>query len=100
MASRTGHYEDSEKGQDDESYFRPESMATFGPKNSFDSASWISSYEKKSVISKVFDKSVWTQDGTLRILQDRIVLGANFWGVILTVTFTVWFVALPKGNFY
>ena len=101
MASRTGHYEDSEKGKDDDSYFRPESMSTFGLKNDFDSASWISFYDKKSVISKVFDKkSVWTQDETLRILQDRIVLGANLWGLIMTVIFTVWFVALPKGNFY
>jgi hypothetical protein len=122
MASRTGHYEDSKediKGDDASSTFRPESMQTFGPKNSFDSASWISKtlqtlraqepmliipkgkYEKRPLLSKVFEKhSVWTQDETLRILQDKIVLGANLWAVILTIPLTVAFVALPKGNFY
>lgn len=101
MASRTGHYEDSEKGKDDDSYYSHENMSAFGPKNGSDSASWISSYQKKPVLAKVFEKeSVWTQNETLRILQDKIVLGANLWGLILTVIFTVVFVALPKGNFY
>lgn len=58
-------------------------------------------YEKRPILSKVFEKkSVWTQDETLRILQDKIVLGANVWAVILTIPLTVIFVALPKGNFY
>ncbi|TVY83806.1 hypothetical protein LSUE1_G001217 [Lachnellula suecica] len=102
MASRTGHYDDSSKEDDDaSSTFAAENMNVFGPKNSFDSASWISKYEKRPILSKVFEKhSVWTQDDTLRILQDKIVLGANLWAVILTVPLTIIFVALPKGNFY
>jgi hypothetical protein len=99
MASRTGDYDDLDKG-DDASSYRPISLQTFGAKNSFDDAVWVSKYEKKPLMSKVFEKSVWTQDETLRILQDKIVLGANLWGVILTVLCTVVFVALPKGNLY
>lgn len=96
MASRTGTYEDM---KEDASY-SPSSFQFFGEKNSFDSASWVETYQNKSTVSKVFDKQVWTQDETLRVLQDKIVLGANIWAVILTVVFTVMFVALPKGNFY
>jgi len=102
LASRTGHYDDTDKEDDrDESgSFRPTSLQTFGPKNSFETADWVEKYETKPMLKKVFEDSVWTQDETLRILQDRIVLGANIWAVILTVLFTVVFVALPKGNLY
>lgn len=99
LASRTGDYDDKKLGGDTSS-FRPPSFQTFGDKNSFDDAQWIEKYEKKSLLSKVFEKSIWTQDETLRILQDRIVLGANLWGIILTVVCTVVFVAVPKGNYY
>jgi hypothetical protein len=98
MASRTGNYEDLDKDNDNAS-FRPTSFQTFGEKNDFQEALWVSKYEKKPFINKVFEaKGVWTQDEALRILQDKIVLGANLWGVILTVAFTIIFVAIPKGN--
>ena len=99
MASRTGDYDDLDKG-DDASSFRPASFQTFGAKNSFDDAQWIEKYQKKSLINKVFEKSVWTQDEALRVLQDKIVLGANLWAIILTLVWTVIFVALPKAKLY
>lgn len=101
MASRTGGDElDSSTVKGDEASFRPSSMQTFGPKNSFDDASWVEKYQRKPLIRKVFDKSTWTQDEALRVLQDRIVLGANIWAGIVTVPLTVVFVALPEGNFF
>ncbi|KUJ18357.1 uncharacterized protein LY89DRAFT_46694 [Mollisia scopiformis] len=100
MASRTGNYDDIDKGDDSSSSFRPSSFQFFGPKNSFDDASWVEKYQRKPLVRKVFDQQTWTQDETLRILQDKIVLGANLWAIILTVIFTIVFVALPKGNFY
>jgi len=78
----------------------PTSMQAFGPKISVEEQSWHKKYEKKPFISKVFEKSVWTQDETLRVLQDKIVLGANIWAVIITVPLTVAFVSLPKGGLY
>jgi hypothetical protein len=77
----------------------PTSMETFGPKNSFDQERWVSDYEKKPMLTKVFhEKCVWTQDETLRLLQDKIVLGAYLWGLIMTVPLTAGFVAIPMGN--
>jgi hypothetical protein len=100
LALRTGHYEDLNK-EEESSIFRPVSHQTFGPKNSFDNAQWFENYKKRSILSKVFDKhNVWTQDETLRLLQDKIVLGANLWGLILTAISTIVFTALPKGGFY
>ena len=98
MASRTGNYDDSD--MDETGSFRQAIMSSFGPKNSFEGAEWIEKYQKKPMLKKIFEKSVWTQDDALRVLQDRIVLGANVWAIILTIPLTVMFVALPKGNFY
>jgi hypothetical protein len=99
MASRTGKYDDTDSERDGES-FRVVSLQTFGPKNSFDSAEWVGKYAKRPLLSKVFEKSVWTQDETLRLLQDKIVLGANLWALILTTVLTIVFVAFPRGNYY
>ena len=35
----------------------------------------------------------------LRLLQDKIVLGAHLWGLIMTVPLTAAFVAIPMGQF-
>ncbi|KAL2071526.1 hypothetical protein VTL71DRAFT_12761 [Oculimacula yallundae] len=100
MADRMGGFENKARDEDDGASFRPSTMQTFGPKNSFENATWANSYENKSLIRKVFDKQTWTQDETLRVLQDKIVLGANLWALIITIPLTVIFVALPKGNFF
>jgi hypothetical protein len=80
--------------------FQHSSRLTFGPKNSFDQESWVEKYQRKTVLQRVFDQSTWTQDDTLRALQDKIVLGANVWALIITIVLTVVFVALPKGNYF
>ena len=96
MASRTGNYDDT----DDDNSFRSSSMSTFGPRNDWEHASWVENYQKKSLLRKVFDKSTWTQNETLKVLQDKIVLGANLWALVITIPLTVAFVAIPKGNLY
>jgi hypothetical protein len=80
--------------------FSRTSMSTFGPKNELERERWVQAYQRRSLVRKVFEKSVWTQDGTLRVLQDRIVLGANVWSFIITMPLTVVFVALPRGNYF
>ncbi|KAH7419829.1 regulator of G protein-like protein [Cadophora sp. MPI-SDFR-AT-0126] len=100
LASRPNDREDELRGEGDGSSYRPSTMQTFGPKNSFDDAVWVEKYQRKLLIRKVFDKITWTQDETLRVLQDKIVLVANMWGVVITIPLTVIFVALPKGNFF
>jgi len=80
--------------------FERTSMNTFGPKNEWERERWVQAYQQRRLVRKVFEKSVWTQDETLRLLQDRIVLGANVWSFIVTVPMTVVFVALPRGNYF
>lgn len=60
----------------------------------------VEAYNKKNALRKVFDASVAVQESAVRVLQDRIARMSQIWGAILTVVFTVVFVALPKGNFY
>lgn len=73
---------------------------TKNKRGSCDTEDWERTYTQKSMLKKVFDKTTWTENETLRVLQDRIVLGANIWSLILTIILTVIFTALPKGNFY
>jgi hypothetical protein len=88
--------EDSQRG-----YSRPTSMRSFGPKNSdYENSNWKSRYERKSLFRKIFDRETYTQDPALKFLQDRIIIGAVIWAVIITIPLTVIFVALPKGNYY
>ncbi|KAK5144642.1 hypothetical protein LTR04_001503 [Oleoguttula sp. CCFEE 6159] len=61
---------------------------------------WVRRYSAKPLVSKVFDQSVWVQEESVRLVQDRIVRQSNVWAAIVTVVFLVVFVALPKGNLY
>lgn len=100
MVNGSGDKETESPGSDDDSIHLLERII-FGPKNSsFSSAEWVGEYEKKPLLSKIFEKSVWTQDNSLRILQDRIVLGANLWALFGTTLYAILFVAVPGGNFY
>lgn len=79
--------------------YRPGSMQSFGSRNDEEPA-WMEKYQKKPLLRKVFDKETWTQDPTLRLLQDRIVIGSQVWSFVCTTILTIIFVALPKGNFF
>ncbi|KAG4429789.1 hypothetical protein IFR05_014725 [Cadophora sp. M221] len=100
MASRTDDHKDQARDEGGGASYRPSTMQTFGPKNSFDEAIWMERYQRKPLIRMIFDNKTWTQDETLKVLQNKIVLGANIWSLIITIPLTVAFVALPKGNFF
>lgn len=76
------------------------SFDTFGSANTYQDEPWVKRYEKKTLLQKVEDTSVWVQDDTVRLLQNKIVVGARIWATMGTILITIVFVALPKGNFY
>ncbi|KAB2581048.1 putative regulator of g protein signaling superfamily protein [Lasiodiplodia theobromae] len=76
------------------------SMDTFGSSNSFDSEAWVSNYEKKPLKEKIWDKETWVQEASVRIIQDKIVKGAQIWSMIITTTTTAVFLALPGACLY
>ncbi|APA16092.1 hypothetical protein SS1G_10234 [Sclerotinia sclerotiorum 1980 UF-70] len=100
MAIRTG--DDHDKQMDGTAISQSSTLSSFGPKNDVQEfeEKWARIYKKKSLLRKVFDKTTWTQDENLRLLQDRIVIGAVAWSFIITVPLTALFVALPKGNYF
>ncbi|KAL3422693.1 hypothetical protein PVAG01_06849 [Phlyctema vagabunda] len=75
------------------------SLQSFGDKNEWE-GEWLIHYKKKSLLRKIFARSVYTQEAALRILQDKIVLGANIWAAIITTILTAVFIALPGDNLY
>ncbi|KAK4691765.1 hypothetical protein P7C71_g5305, partial [Lecanoromycetidae sp. Uapishka_2] len=76
------------------------SMDTFGTSNSFSHELWVEKYSAKPMMQKIFAKSIWVQDETIRLLQDRIVMQSHAWALLVTIPLTAFVVALPKGNFY
>lgn len=73
-------------------------LDTFGTSNSYEHEMWVEKYPKKPLTQKIFAKSIWVQDETIRVLQDRIVMQSHFWAVLISVPLTAFLVALPKGN--
>ncbi|KKY15961.1 putative regulator of g protein signaling superfamily [Diplodia seriata] len=79
---------------------RPYSMDTFGSRNTFDSEAWVVDYKRKSLKDKIWDQETWVQEESVRIIQDKIVRGAQLWSVMLTTAATVVFVAVPGACLY
>ncbi|KAL8849929.1 MAG: hypothetical protein Q9221_005108 [Calogaya cf. arnoldii] len=75
---------------------RGRSMDTFGTGNSFDHEPWVDRYENKPFLQRVYPKNVWTQDETIRVLQDRIVWQSHLWSLLASVPLTVAIIAVPR----
>lgn len=79
---------------------RPYSMDTFGSSNTFETESWVANYKRKPLKDKIWDKEIWVQEESVRIIQDKIVKGAQIWSLILTTTTTAVFLAVPGACLY
>lgn len=78
----------------------PVKMELFGPPNTSENETWMDRYGMKSVFRRTFEKEVPTKDQGLHMMQNKIVRQAEAWAFIITVSLTVFFTALPKGNLY
>lgn len=76
------------------------SFDSFGSHNSYEDEPWISKYDKRNVIRKIFDREVWIQEPALRQIQDTIFLQAILTAFVLTAIIVGIFCAIPKGNKY
>ena len=56
--------------------------------------------ETKGWRKEMFMRSVWIQDENLRVLQDKIVLGAQIWAGIGTVVLVGGFLGLPSVGLF
>ena len=75
-------------------------LEAFGTANSYGSGIWVEKYRAKMMIRKIFDKTVWVENESVRLMQDKVALQALIWSFVVTVPLTVLFTALPKGHFY
>lgn len=75
-------------------------LEAFGTANSYGHEVWVEKYRAKMMIRKVFDSTVWVENESVRIMQDRVALQAFLWSLIVTVPLTVLFTALPNGRYY
>ncbi|KAG8527980.1 uncharacterized protein KY384_006896 [Bacidia gigantensis] len=57
-------------------------LETFGTANSHGHEVWVEKYQAKMMIRKIFDSTIWVQNESLRIVQDRVALQAVAWSVL------------------
>jgi hypothetical protein len=90
----------SKNGEKSSTVKRLRSFDTFGTANAFNDEPWVDRYEKKPVMKKIFENNTWVMDDSIRLIQDKIILQSQVWGVFATVVTTVVFAVLPKGSFF
>lgn len=89
------------KGSSQAKRFSPSALNPFGHSNKgYEIEPWYAKYQKRNVVSKIFERSTWVQEDAVRMIQDRIILQSQIWALILTVIITIIFVAVPAGNLY
>lgn len=74
------------------------SLDTFGTSNNYGHEPWVEKWKKTSLFRKIFNRQIWIQDETIRVLQDRIVIQSYIWSILFTIPLTALFVALPEFN--
>lgn len=71
-------------------------LEAFGTANSYGHEVWVEKYQAKMMVRKIFDRTVWVQNETVRIVHDHVAAQAVCWAVIVSLPLTVLFTALPK----
>ena len=66
----------------------PVRMEVFGPSNNYLKESWIEKDQLKSVWKKIRDRKVKVEETGLRIMQNKVVLQAEAWALIVTIPLT------------
>ncbi|MCJ1471371.1 hypothetical protein MMC13_000010 [Lambiella insularis] len=77
-----------------------ERLAPFGPRNSFAHEAWVQRWRRRGVLRKIFARTTRIRDEGLRVMQNKIVLQAELYGVLISVPLVVAVVACPRGGFY
>ena len=75
-------------------------LEPFGPSNNYHNQSWVERWRKTPWIRKLALKKVWVKEEGLRILQNKIILQAHMWGVIIMIPFVAAIVACPEVGLY
>ena len=75
-------------------------LEPFGPSNNYQNDSWVEKWRRTPWIRKLALKKVWVKEESLRILQNKIILQAHMWGVIVTIPFVAAIVACPEVGYY
>lgn len=75
-------------------------LEAFGTANSYGHEIWVEKYQAKMMVRKIFDKSIWVENESIRIMQDKVALQALIWSIIITVPLSVLFTAVPAGKYF
>lgn len=75
-------------------------MAPFGPSNTFTHEPWVERWRRTGWVRKLSLRKVWVREEGLRIMQNRIVLMAHGWAILVTVPVMVGVVACPQVGLY
>ncbi|KAK3321132.1 hypothetical protein B0T19DRAFT_259327 [Cercophora scortea] len=80
---------------------RKPSLQTFGPRNDYgQEEAWAASYQRKTVLARIFDETAPVQNEALRLLQDRTIFFAVLLGGLGATALTVGSLFAPAGNLF
>jgi hypothetical protein len=79
---------------------KKEAFGSLQPAQIYEDEPWVAKYEKRNILSKIFDREVWVQEPALREIQDTLF----FQSVVCSLVFTAFtvgaFVAIPSPNLF
>jgi hypothetical protein len=75
-------------------------LEPFGPSNSYAHEPWVERWKRTTWARKLALRKIWVKEEGLRIMQNRIVLQAHAWSVLITVPLMVGIVACPQVGLY
>ena len=75
-------------------------LSPFGPSNTFDHEPWVSRWRRQEWWRKLSLRKVWVRDEGLKLMQNRIVIQAELWALLITVPTVVGITACPVVGLY
>jgi hypothetical protein len=75
---------------------RKPSLQSFGPKNEFGDEPWVAHYRGKFLLWRVWDVTAASQNASLRVMQNKVVVSAALWSLVVTVVLAAGVCFIPN----
>jgi len=79
---------------------RKGSLQAFGAKNDFEQEEWVRKYADLPLHRKIWEPTMTAQNGSVRMMQDRVVFGSVVWAGAISTTLTVASIFIPSANLF
>ena len=75
-------------------------LSPFGPANAYVHEPWLRRWQRTTFMQKMRLRKVWVREEGLRLMQNKIVIQAELWSLLITIVLVTSLVALPSGDYF